>query len=141
MEFIQQNILLFFLAASSLGGFLFLTQRQAAAGGDFSLSPLQATLLINHENAIIIDLREPDAYASGHLPESRNIPEARLDERMSELRKLKASPILLLCQTGVRATIVRARFEKEEFAKIHTLNGGISAWSASGLPLKRGAKK
>ena len=140
LEFIQLNIHLVLVACASLGGFLFLTYRKTAVEGK-AVTPAQATMLINRENAVIIDVRSSDEYVSGHLPESRNIPEERFEERAAELEKLKDTPVIFVCQSGTRAAAVCNRLEKEGFAKVHALGGGISGWSASGLPLKKGAKK
>lgn len=140
MEFLQQNISLVLLACASLGGFLFLTYRNKAVQGK-ALSPTQATLLINRENAVVIDIRSPDEYVTGHVPESRNIPEERLSERVVELERLKNTPVILVCQTGTRAAAVAKRLEQDGFASTHTLGGGITGWRNAGLPLKKGSKK
>ena len=140
MEFLQQNIHLVLIACVSLASFLFLTYRNKAVEGK-SLNATQATLLINRENAVVIDIRTTDEYVTGHIPESRNIPEARFEERASEFEKLKETPIIFVCQSGARAALACKRFEKEGFTNVHTLGGGISGWGSAGLPLKKGAKK
>jgi len=139
LEFIQQNIYIVIIAAVSGGMLLFHSFNKT--GGRGGITPTQATLLINRENAQIIDLSEPDEYAAGHLPESRNIPVSRLDERESELDKFKDTPVILVCQTGARSPAIVKRLEKLGFTKVHSLDGGLKAWTAAGLPLKRGAKK
>jgi rhodanese-related sulfurtransferase len=111
------------------------------AGGKNSLTPTQATLLINREDAQVIDVRESDEYISGHLPESRNIPVARLAERAGELDKFKEAPLILVCKTGARTTGACSQLEKLGFTRVHALEGGIEAWRAAGLPLKKGSKK
>ena len=139
MEFIQQNIILVILAVLS-GGLVVATflQRQ---GGHNSVSANQATQLINREDAQILDVREPDEYVTGHLPESRNIPLGRLDERAGELDKLKDSPLILVCQNGARSSGACKQLEKLGFTKAKNLEGGINAWRIAGFPLKKGAKK
>lgn len=139
MEFIQQNMFLIAIAIISGGMLLFTSLRQG--GSKNSLSPTQATLLINREDAQVIDVREPDEYASGHLPESRNIPLGRLAERAGELGKLKNSPLIVVCQTGARSSGACKQLEKLGFATVHNLDGGLNAWRTAGLPLKKGAKK
>lgn len=139
MEFIQQNIYLVAIALFSGGMLLFTSLR--SPGGPNALTPTRATLLINREDAQVIDLREPEEYAAGHLPESRSIPLGKLDERMGELEKLKDNPLILLCQTGVRSGGACAKLGKLGFAKVHSLDGGIEAWVQAGLPIKKGTKK
>ena len=109
--------------------------------GSNSLTPTQATLLINRENAQIIDVREQEEYVAGHLPESRNFPAGRLEERAGELDKFKDTPVLLICQSGARSTGACKQLANLGFTKVHNLEGGINAWRAAGLPLKKGSKK
>ncbi|GHU35051.1 rhodanese-like domain-containing protein [Betaproteobacteria bacterium] len=138
-EFIQKNILLILLALGSGGAWLFLTFR--GASGKSGLSPTQATMLINREDAQIIDVRGADEYAGGHLPDSRNIPLEQLEARVEELDKLKNTPLILVCQTGMRAVNACRQLEKLGFTKANNLSGGIAGWRAAGLPLRKGAKK
>ena len=139
MEFIQQNI--FLVAIAAVSGIAFLVLSLRTAGGKNSLTPTQATLLINREDAQIIDVREPDEYVAGHLPESRNIPLGRLEERAGELDKFKDAPLILVCKTGARTVGACKQLEKLGFTRAHALEGGIEAWRTAGLPLKKGAKK
>ena len=139
MEFIQQNIYLVAIAIFS-GAMLISTTFRNTGGAD-ALSPTQATLLINREDAQVIDVREPAEYAAGHLAESRNIPAGELLDRVSELEKFKDGPIILLCQSGVRSSGACPKLAKLGFAKVHSLSGGIESWVQAGLPIKKGAKK
>lgn len=139
MEFIQQNIYL--VAIAIFSGAMLLSTTFRATGGKNSLSTTQATLLINREDAQIIDVREPAEYAAGHLPDSRNIPVGALEERISEIEKLKDSPVILLCQSGVRSSGACTKLAKLGFSKVHSLDGGIEAWVQAGLPIKKGTKK
>ncbi len=139
MEFIQQNLILIAAAVASGAMLLFMTVRRP--GGAHALSPTQTTQLINREDAQVIDVREPDEYVAGHLPESRNFPLGRLEERASELDKFKNTPLILICQTGARSTGACKKLEKLGFTKVHNLDSGINAWRTAGLPLKKGSKK
>ena len=138
MEFIQQNLYLIIPAVVSGVAFLVLTFHRP--GSKNSVTTTQATLLINREDAQIIDVREASEYSAGHLPESRNIPLEQLEGR-GDLDKLKELPLILVCQTGARSATACTRLEKLGFTKVHNLDGGINAWSSEGLPLKKGAKK
>jgi rhodanese-related sulfurtransferase len=139
LEFIQQNIYL--VAIAIFSGAMLLSTTFRATGGKNSLSTTQATLLINREDAQVVDVREPAEYAAGHLPESRNIPVGALEERISEIEKLKDSPLILLCQSGVRSSSACTKLAKLGFNKVHNLDGGIEAWVQAGLPIKKGTKK
>ena len=139
MEFILQNIFLVAIAVISGTMLLVLTYRRP--GGRNALNATQATMLINREDALVVDVREPDEYVSGHVPDSRNIPLSRLDERMGELEKFKKAPVILVCQTGARSGDACGKLTKKGFTKLHNLEGGIAAWRTAGMPLKKGAKK
>lgn len=139
MEFIQQNIYLVAIALVSGLGLLVLTFRRP--GDRNSLSTTQATQLINREDALVVDVREPDEYVSGHLPESRNIPAGQIGERIGELDGHKDKPLIVVCQTGTRSTGVCKQLIAQGFAQARNLEGGIAGWRAAGLPLKKGAKK
>jgi rhodanese-related sulfurtransferase len=140
LEFIQQNILLVAVAAVSGGMLLFMTFNRPG-GGKSGITPTQATLLINRENAQVIDVSEPDEYLAGHLPDSRNFPASKLEERIGELDKLKDTPLILVCQTGARTGGAVARLAKQGFTRVHSLEGGLKAWRDAGLPLKKGTRK
>ena len=71
MEFIQQNIYLISIALISGGMLAFMSFRRPA--GSNTLTSTQATLLINRENAPVIDLREPDEYISVNWTGSRKV--------------------------------------------------------------------
>lgn len=139
MEFIQQNIYLVTIAV--LSGIVLLVTSLRRPGGGNALSPTEATMLINREDALVIDVREAAEYVNGHVPESRNIPAASLDERIGELDKFKGSPLILVCQSGTRSSGACSRLAKQGFSRVHNLDGGIGAWAQAGLPLKKGNKK
>ena len=139
MEFIQQNI--FLVAVALVSGIALLVQSIRRPGDRNSVNATQATQLINREDALVVDVREPDEYVSGHVPDARNIPLSRLDERIGELDKFKDAPVILVCQTGARSGDACRKLEKKGFTKLHNLEGGIAAWRTAGLPLKKGAKK
>ncbi len=139
MEFIQQNLLLVLMALGSGGALIAMSMRRP--GGRGGVTPTQATLLINREDAQVIDVRGSDEYVSGHLPDSRNIPLEQLEARAGELEKFKDTPVILVCQTGARSSGACKQLEKLGFTKVNNLDSGIAGWRSAGLPLKKGAKK
>ena len=66
MEFLQQNWYWAALAAVSGSFLVFDSLRQR--GDSSGLSPVQATLKINREDAIVVDVREQGEYGQGHIP-------------------------------------------------------------------------
>lgn len=139
MEFIQQNIYLVTIAVLS-GAMLILTSMRRPGGGN-AVTPTQATLLINREDAVVIDVREPTEYVEGHLPDSRNIPLSQLPSLAGDLEKLKDKPLILVCRSGARSSSACSRLIKMGFTNVNNLNGGVGDWAQAGLPLKKGSKK
>ena len=138
MEFINQNILLISLVVVSGLGLLWPMLAGAKAN---ELSPLQATQLINREEAQIIDVRDADEFANGHLPNAKNIPLAKLAERVGEIEKFKDQAILVCCAAGMRSAKGCGELTKLGFTKVNSLHGGVDAWVGAGYPIKKGASK
>ena len=133
MKFILDNLYLFAIALVSGGMLLWPLFKRG--GGSASVSPLQATQLINHRNAIVIDVRDEQAFAAGSVTGARNIPFAKLQERIAELTRFKARPAVLVCESGQQSARALATLKAHGFEETHTLAGGLSAWKQAGLPL------
>jgi rhodanese-related sulfurtransferase len=138
MEFINQNIMLVGLVAVS--GLSLLWPLLVRPSGN-SVNPGEATMLINREDAHILDIREVDEFAAGHLPEAQNIPAGKLAERIAELEKFKDKPIVVCCASGMRSNKACGELKKQGFEKLHNLAGGVDAWVGAGYPVKKGGKK
>lgn len=137
MDFINQNILLIAVAAVSALGLLW---PLLAPGGKNEVSPVEATQLINREDAHIVDVREVDEFANGHLPEAKNIPLAKLTERVGELEKFKDKPLLVCCAAGMRSAKACGELSKLGFARVYSLAGGVDGWVGAGYPIKKGTR-
>jgi rhodanese-related sulfurtransferase len=139
LEFVQQNFLLILLALGSGGALVGMSLR--GHNENAGLNPTQATLLINREGALVVDVRTPEEYASGHLPEALNIPAGEIEARVQELEKLKDTQLILVCQTGARSSGACRKLEKLGFGNVRNLAGGMAGWRAASLPVRKGAKK
>ena len=137
MEFINQNILLISIVVVSGLGLLW---PMFARPSGSSVNPGEATLLINREDAIVVDVREADEFAAGHLPDARNIPGSKLAERISEIEKYKDKPVIVCCATGMRSNKACAELKKNGFSRINNLAGGVDAWVGAGYPIKKGTR-
>jgi rhodanese-related sulfurtransferase len=134
-KFVSENILLIAVAFVSGGMLIWPAVRRSTAGP--SISTLQATLLINQKNAVVLDVRDATEYASGHVISSRNIPLGELDARAAELEKYKAKPVIVICDTGNRSGKAAAALRRLGVKEVFNLSGGIGAWRQSGLPLEK----
>jgi rhodanese-related sulfurtransferase len=135
LKFISDNI---FLVAAALvsGGMLIWPVVRRGTGGA-SVSTLQATLLINQQNALVLDVRDAAEYGKGHVLNARNIALGELEARAAEIEKYKAKPVIIVCDTGNRSGKAVATLRKRGFEQVFTLNGGIGAWRQAGLPLEQ----
>ena len=131
MKFFIDNIWLIGLALLS-GGMLILPYVQRRGQ---KVSLLQATQRINQGNVCLLDVREADEYATGHLRGSLHIPMKELAQRIGELEKSKSKVVIAVCQTGVRSSSATAQLKKAGFAEVYSLDGGVAAWQAQGLPV------
>ena len=132
MEFLQENLIWVALACVSGGMLLW----PMIAGGTVShLSPAEATLLMNREDALVLDVRETGEWSSGHITGARHITLAQLDKRLSELDKFKEKPIIVVCATGNRSSSACGQLKKHGFGKVFSLGGGIAGWRDASLPL------
>lgn len=135
MEFINQNILLVSIIVISGLGLLWPMIKGAAAN---ELTPAAATQLINREDAQILDVREVDEFANGHLPNAKNIPLSKLSDRVSEIEKFKDQPLIVCCASGMRSAKGCGQLGKLGFSRAFNLAGGMDAWVSAGYPVKKG---
>jgi len=135
MEFISKNIFLVMIALVSGGMLIWPLLRQGTGGP--RVNTLQATQLMNREDALVIDLRPAAEYAKGHILGARNLPLAELARRAAELDKHKAKPVILHCADGNRAGSGVALLRKHGFANVVNLAGGFAAWQQAGLPVEK----
>ncbi|ARG96772.1 rhodanese-like domain-containing protein [Legionella micdadei] len=109
-----------------------LTQRKKAK----EISPQTAVNLINHENAVVVDLREAELFRKGHIIDAvRATPDDFTQQRMD---KYKTKPIILVCARGLQSAQLAAKLQAQGFSKLMVLSGGITAWQTAELPLVKG---
>jgi rhodanese-related sulfurtransferase len=135
VEFITKNIFLIVIAAVS-GGMLIWPLLRKGTGGPW-VSTLQATQLMNRDDALVVDLRPAAEFAGGHILGARNIPLADLERRAGELDKHKAKPLIVHCGDGNRAGSGAALLRKRGFGNVLNLSGGYAAWQQAGLPVEK----
>lgn len=101
------------------------------------VSPFGATRLINHEDAVLVDVREESEWRRGHIVNARHIPMGSLEGRLKELNKHKNRPIVLYCQTGDRSGRALKTLTNNGFDQVYNLSGGITAWQNESLPVTK----
>jgi hydroxyacylglutathione hydrolase len=84
-------------------------------------------------NAYLLDVREPEEFARGHVAQAINIPQAELATRLNEIPRDR--PVLTICQSGMRSHRSAQFLRQQGFQHVSTVVGGTSAWRAEGRPL------
>lgn len=131
-EFLQQNWIWVLMAAISGTALLWpLVSGQAAR----EVSPIQATLMINREDALLLDVRDDGEWQAGHVPGARHIALVKLSGHLVELEKFKERPLIVCCAAGMRSATGCTQLKKAGFSKVYSLAGGLDAWKAAQLPL------
>ena len=106
-------------------------------GGGRRVEPVQATRLINDEDALVIDVRSDGEYAQGHIVNAINQPFSGLAQQIPKLEKHRDRTIITACRTGHQAASASGVLRKNGFEKVFSLSGGISAWQNASLPLTK----
>jgi rhodanese-related sulfurtransferase len=96
-----------------------------------------ALQLINHKDALIVDVREQDEYDSGHLLNAKLIPLGTIKGRVGELEQYREQPIITVCASGQRSKIAAAQLKNRGFTQAYSLTGGLVAWRKAELPLEK----
>ena len=133
MNFILANWMLILVALAS-GTMLLLPLLQ---GGGAGLTPAAAVQLINRERAVVIDVCEPDEDAAGHVNGAKSIPLAELEAKLPGAVKNKATPLVLVCASGMRSGRAVAIARKLGYEKAESLAGGLKSWRAADLPVTK----
>jgi rhodanese-related sulfurtransferase len=133
LQFFIDNVFLFAIALASGGMLLWPLIRARTAGP--TVTTLEATRLINSKNAQIVDIRAATDFATGSLPNARNIPSAKLKDRLGELKKER--PVILVCNAGSTSGPAAAQLRASGFNDVFVLAGGIAGWRDAGLPLRK----
>ncbi|MBA3581483.1 MAG: rhodanese-like domain-containing protein [Gammaproteobacteria bacterium] len=108
-----------------------------ARRGPKPLSTGEAVLLMNHQNAVVLDVREANEYSAGHILNAINVPFSALKERMPQLDKYKDKPIIVCCKGGTQGLTAAAQLKDAGFTQARYLKNGVFAWTTDNLPLEK----
>jgi glyoxylase-like metal-dependent hydrolase (beta-lactamase superfamily II)/rhodanese-related sulfurtransferase len=86
-------------------------------------------------HAIVVDVREPAEFVSGHVPGAINLPQAELATRLDEVPRDR--PVFVICQGGFRSLRAAQFLCQCGFSDVASVKGGTGAWSAAGSELIR----
>ena len=118
---------------------LIFTELQRNARGLVNVEPQDAVRLINSD-AVVIDLRSPEAFARGHIVNAKNMPYEDLPANTDKIAKYAKKAIVAVCDAGVTSSKVVDSLRKSGLENVYGLKGGINAWTQANLPLVTGKK-
>jgi rhodanese-related sulfurtransferase len=136
MHFLQNNIWLTLIALTS-GIMLLWSFFGNRVRGVKEVNCAGALQMINHKDACVLDVREPDEFKTGHVLGARLIPLGKLRERIGELERYRDKPVVVVCRSGQRSATACALLGREGFPQVYNLAGGMNAWQKTGLPLEK----
>ncbi|WP_237452226.1 rhodanese-like domain-containing protein [Qipengyuania algicida] len=99
------------------------------------LSPGELEQLMAGDKAVVVDVREPGEFASGHITGAINRPLSSFDP--SALPRAPGKTVVLVCAGGKRSAMALNKCAKAEAAIDTHLNGGMAAWACANLPVQR----
>jgi len=133
LEFAGNHV--FIVSGLILSFFLLLfMELKRKAAGITHLEPPEIVGLINAD-AVVIDLRDADAFASGHIVNAKNIPYDEFDANSEKIERLKSSTIVAVCNAGTTSTRVVNALRKSGYEHVYGLRGGMTAWTQATLPV------
>jgi hydroxyacylglutathione hydrolase len=96
----------------------------------------QNALEARSPEAVLLDVREPQEFADGHVPGAHNLPQADLATRLSEVPRDR--PIYLICQGGFRSLRAAQFLRQMGFTDVASVKGGTESWRAANKSLAVG---
>ena len=88
---------------------------------------------------VLVDVREADEYAAGHLPGAVHISRGLLEFKFSANPALQSRDlkIVLYCKTSGRAALSAAALHEMGYLNVQSIAGGFDAWVAAGQPVAK----
>jgi len=136
LQFLLDNALLISVAVMS-GGMLLWSVVGNRLRGVSEIDCTAALQLINHKDALVLDVREQDEFNGGHIRAAKWIPLGQLAARVGELERWRNQPVVVVCRGGMRSASGCGQLNKLGFTQAHTLSGGMVAWLKASLPVEK----
>lgn len=101
-----------------------------------SMDELRHRLELRANDFVVLDVREKDAYAAGHVPGAVHLPRGQLELRVNDALPDPSVEILAICEFGKISTLAAATLRELGFERATALDGGMTAWRDSGYPVE-----
>jgi rhodanese-related sulfurtransferase len=103
-----------------------LTACGVSTEGYRNVSPKEAKQLIDNNEVVVLDVRTPEEYEEGHIPNSKLVPVQELEFKLNELEK--EENYLVVCRSGNRSTQASDILINNKFKNIYNMTGGMNDW-------------
>jgi len=133
IEFVRNNPMLFMLLAVVIGMILW-TEFRNLTRGFKDLTPLQVVQKMNHDEALLLDVREDAELSQGRISGAKHIPMSVLKQRVNELADFRSKPVITFCRSGNRSLQAGSLLKKNQFENVFHMKGGLIAWENAQLP-------
>ena len=97
------------------------------------VNPAQAATLITEGTVDVVDVREPNEWQTGHIPNARLVPLKAIKETPKDL--LPHDGVIFVCARGARSLAAARVAESIGLRQLYSLEGGTQGWATAGLPL------
>jgi molybdopterin/thiamine biosynthesis adenylyltransferase/rhodanese-related sulfurtransferase len=111
------------------------TYRELLSRTKTEISELDAAGARALEDALWVDIREPDEWEQGHLPGAVHVPRGNLESRIERIAPDKNRQVVLYCAVGNRSAFAAKTLGELGYAHAHSLAGGIEDWKRDGLEI------
>lgn len=103
------------------------------------LSPQAVVDLMNHQDAVVLDLRDKESYKKSHIINAIQTSADALEN--DALNKYKEKPLILVCAKGLQSPSIATKLKLKGLTGVNVLKGGMENWIAAGLPTVNPKKK
>jgi rhodanese-related sulfurtransferase len=109
----------------------------SAYSGNVSNISQQELLDADANNLVIVDVRTPEEFQQGHVPNAINVPLSEIIDNPAILLSSKAKPIVLYCRSGYRAGKAAEALQKDGYQNLSHLVGDMQGWIKAGLAVEK----
>src|SRR6202048_1634378 len=87
--------------------------------------------------AVVVDVREVDEFATGHIPGAKHVPKSYLESRIEGAAPDRAQHVILYCQSGNRsAWAARTLLDDLGYEWVESMTGGYTLWKDRGYEVE-----
>lgn len=98
-------------------------------------------LIADNPDTLIVDVRTPAEFETAHIAGAINLPLDQVDAHLQRIVSDAGGRMVLICQSGGRATQAGAKFAQAGLSDVTVMTGGMNAWMTAGGPVVRGRER